>query len=55
MRKGLKVPSTNENVTSYFSVPEQFDVDKAKFNYEDGLLTIVVPLRDEDKPIDIKF
>ena len=54
LRKGLKVPST-ENVESYFSVPEQFDVDKAKFNYEDGLLTIVVPLRDEEKPSEIKF
>lgn len=54
LRKGLKVPST-ENVESYFSVPEQFDVDKAKFNYEDGLLTIVVPLREEEKPSEIKF
>lgn len=55
LKKGLKVPSTDEDVISYFSVPEQFDCEKAKFNYEDGLLTIVVPLRDEDKPIDIKF
>ena len=54
LRKGLKVPSA-ENVESYFSVPEQFDVDKAKFNYEDGLLTIVVPLREEEKPSEIKF
>lgn len=54
LRKGLKVPST-ENVESYFSVPEQFDVDKAKFNYEDGLLTIVVPLKEEEKPSEIKF
>ena len=54
LRKGLKVPST-ENVESYFSVPEQFDVDKAKFNYKDGLLTIVVPLKEEEKPSEIKF
>lgn len=55
LRKGLKVPSTDGDVTSYFSVPEQFDVDKAKFNYEDGLLTIVVPLKEEEKPSEIKF
>ena len=55
LRKGLKVPSTDENVTSYFSVPEQFNVDKEKFNYEDGLLTIVVPLKEEEKPSEIKF
>lgn len=54
IRKGLKVPS-NEDVISYFSVPEQFDIDKAKFNYEDGLLTIVVPLKEEEKPSEIKF
>lgn len=54
LKKGLKVPSTTD-VTSYFSVPEQFDCEKAKFNYEDGLLTIVVPLRDEEKPAEIKF
>ena len=54
IRKGLKVPS-DEDVTSYFSVPEQFDVEKANFNYEDGLLTIVVPLKEEEKPSEIKF
>lgn len=54
IRKGLKVPS-NEDVVSYFSVDEIFDVEKATFDYSDGLLTIVVPLKEEEKPSEIKF
>ena len=53
-KKGLKVPS-EKDIASTFDVPEIFDVDKAKFDYTDGLLTIVVPLKDEEKPRDIKF
>lgn len=54
IRKGLKVPS-DEDVVSYFSVPEIFDIEKATFDYSDGLLTIVVPLKEEEKPSEIKF
>lgn len=53
-RKGLKVPS-EKDVVSTFDVPEIFDVDKANIDYIDGLLTIVVPIKDEEKPKDIKF
>lgn len=54
IRKGLKVPS-NEEVVSKFSVPETFDVEKATFNYENGMLTVIVPLKKEELPCEIKF
>lgn len=54
LRKGLKVPSTDD-ITSTFVVPETFDIEKSKIKYEDGLLTINVPLKETEKSTEVKF
>lgn len=54
IKKGLKVPS-DKDVVSTFVVPDTFDVEKVKFTYENGLLTVVVPIRDEEKSVDVEF
>lgn len=54
IKNGLKVPS-EKDIVSNFNVPETFDVEKTTIDYTDGLLTISVPLKEEEKPCEIKF
>ena len=54
LHKGLKCPSDKE-LSMSVSISEKFDCSLMSVEMTNGLLTISVPLKEEQKPVKIKF
>lgn len=54
LMKKIKLPS-EEDLTIHFTPTEKYDVEKSKASIEDGLLTIIVPLKEDEKPTKVKI
>ena len=51
---GIKLPCAKD-IESHIVVPKEYDADKLEASYENGLLTLKMPLKDEAKPIEVKI
>lgn len=55
IHKAIKLPPNKDKIVAKWEVAERFDLDKGEFNYSNGLLKIILPLKEEEKPVTIKI